>query len=815
MSDDAAEKNREYQREVYRTRPERDAAAAAGLITQPKADFHCLRCNALTHPCTRQILHKGEDEKRDCGAPFCDDCGLCTRAHFSTPEEKAERERIKGLAKAEADAAVAEAVDQVYEFPAGTPLADRFGWVMVDSVEGPQKVRGTQELPEGFDALNHEEKAAVLRGEVIPIVRRCYATGCKRNVSICDELVRGSDGKERECGFSNCYLHGCRKGHPPKSRAARAASKPKNVPKLKVAKKPAATRDKPSQFSNFTDEQVWEIRREWEEGMGELALEKKYALTNKQISKWRAMRRPDGTEWEKKPGGVRVEVLQDRPPDFYQWLKDVKFKILSEEEGEAGGWVQFEPWPAQHRLIDARLERRGAVVSKSTRIGATTCIQIADLYSWMWRQGPAYIHWVSQDLFQSQERLQQARDMLDPEQVEIPDWQRDRMELGGKQGTAIFYRTKRYRQSITTHAPSIKTARGIAGTDMLMDEAAFMPYQEEIYKGFVGRLADQKFSIMVISSANPDDNWFRYMLEHAEEHKLESWLLDYRARPGRDEAWFDEQVARMGGDRDAAEQEFMGKASKKGNDAFDVPAMRRRVKDVPWIGEQPRSDRFYAHGIDQSGMGSAATVDVIGDVTDVPAQVVKVIKFDYDDGAALLGKGRSQQKSEWADQQALVYPGPVFVDCTTDQATVEYMQHMGKVMVRFRGMQEIKEVEDGGIRCLRYPRLVLLENAVKLVETGRVVVHEHFESLYVALKTARRYGDVEARKRPGVLAPQRGKRSGKSFGDNVDELDAFLLFCLALTELGGGGNTGVSGASVSRKSGQPRQVWKPPKRRLW
>ena len=820
MTEDAAEKKRNYENERNRRNKERDAAAAAGLIAPPSASPRaCLRCGGATRLCVKLWKPPGAPEPVPCGAPLCEACGICTRGHGLSAAEQTERAAHLAAEAEQEDQDAEEAhaeyvgeVEQVHEFPIGTPAADRFGWVMVDSQAGPVKVRATQEFPEGFDALSEQEKAAVKRGEVIRITRRCYVVGCGRKVAICDHPVVASDGKQRECGLSNCFMHGCSLGHPPKSKADRKAAKsPAGIPKPPKAVKPPkeTPRDKGGQY---TDEQVWQVRRDWEGGLSELACEKKYGLGPKRVSQWRAMRRPDGTEWEKKPGGVKIEVIEDRPPDFYQWLEDVDFKILSEEEGE-GGWISFKPWPAQRQLIDDRLNRVGFVASKSRRIGATTCIQIADLYSWMWRRGPAFLHWVSQDLGQAMARMQEARDMI--EQADLPDWQLDCMELGGKTSTEITFRTKKKRQTINVHAPSEKAARGLRGTDLLMDEAAWMPWQELIYKTFVGNLSDQKFSLAIVSSANANDSWFRYMLDNAEKMGLKSYLLDYRARPGRGEAWFEEQVARLDGDRGAAEQEFMGKAQKKGNDAFDVPAMRHRVLGVPWVGPEAYPGRFYSHGVDQSRSGSALTVDVIGDVTDVPAQVVAIVKFEYDEGAALAGKGRTQQKAEWIDTQAMLWPGRTFVDCTVDAATAEQMQWPDKTMVVFRGMQDVKDVVDAGIRCLRYPRMVMFENAIRLCETGRVVVHEQFEELYVALKTARRYGDVEQRKMPGSEIQKRMQRSSKSLGDNVDILDGFLLFCLALTELGGGGNTGVRGTSVSRKSGATKNVWKPPKRRYW
>lgn len=801
---DAAQKKRDYERDAYHVRKERDAAIAEAMkepTQQPV--INCLRCGQPMRTCVRMWTPPGKTEPEVCNAPLCENCDLCRRGHRMSDEERAERDARRAL--------LPDPNDETHEFPVGTLPKDKFGWVMIDTRDGLVRVRATQEFPEGYDALSEQEKAAVKRGEPVHVKRRCHVTGCGRKVALCAHPVIGSDGKERECGLSSCYVHGCREGHSGRSRAqSKSMKSPEDRPKPTKKQRLEPMNAK----GEVTDEFILEVRDAWENGrLSDKEIIQKFGITAQRLAQWQALRRPNGQPWEKYVQGMKVEVMRDRPPDFYQWLKDVEFKILSEEEGQEG-WIQFEPWPAQRNIIDDRLNRVGFVASKSRRIGATTCIQIADLYSWMWRQGPAYIHWVSQDLFQAQARLEEARGML--EQAKIPDWQRECFELGGKTATEIIFKTRTRRNTINVHAPTEKAARGLRGTDLLMDEAAWMPYQELIYTTFVGNLSDQKFSLAIVSSANAEDVWFQEILDHAEDRGLKAYLLDYRARPGRDEEWFEQQVARLGGDRDSAEQEFMGKAKKKVALAFDVHMIQRKSKEVQWVGEEPVPGRVYTHGIDQSGVGKALTVDVIMDVTDVPAQVIAIRPFEYDEEAAIRGKGRSQQKSEWADSLAMRWPGNVFVDCTSDQATVEYMQWPGKVMVRFRQMQDPKEAPVGGIRALRYPRLAMFEEAIKFCEMGRVVIHDQFQELYEALRTAPRYGEVEKNDlATGRTFGGRTKRSGKRAGRNVDILDGFLLSCLGLTELGGGGNTGVRGQVTGRQRGTPAKVWKPPQRRYW
>jgi len=123
--------------------------------------------------------------------------------------------------------------------------------------------------------------------------------------------------------------------------------------------------------------------------------------------------------------------------------------------------------------------------------------------------------------------------------------------------------------------------------------------------------------------------------------------------------------------------------------------------------------------------------------------------------------------------------------------------------VKFRGDVQPKEMEVDALTVLYWPRAKLIENAVKMVDSGRLVVDpDQFPELYEAFKSALRYHIPESStlRRPGQSQKRQGKRN--------DELDAFLLMCLGLTDLLGGGQndgTGQSSGSIVQTTRRGRR----------
>jgi hypothetical protein len=692
------------------------------------------------------------------------------------------------------------------EKPWGLRADDSRETILVDSVNGPVRVLKSQELPDGFDALLEPQRAAILRGEWVPVKRRCFVRGCSRKVNICVQPITLSDGTEGICGYSNCFFHGCRRGHVQASekseqKTPKPPPPPPKPPRAKKASKELPKREIPDDKAA----QIEKIRGLWENGksLKDIALDT--GIQESTLQKYKADRLPDGKDWKPKWHGVRIEVLRDRPPYIFNWIRDVKWKINTRDDG--GGWVDFDPWPVQMEIIEARLKKQARIIQKPVQVGITTAIQVADAYSFFWC-GPFAANWVSKDMQQSKLRLKEINEMID--RAELPGWQRERYTTSGE---SIFYSDDRFTNNITCWAPTLGCARGIAGNAILMDEAAFMPYQQDIYQGFVGRLGDYAFNIMLVSSPNAYDDWFQYMMEHADEYGLRTQRLTHKARPDRGADFMDKQIARMGGDVDAALREHEGIRTQQGTPQFDMKMIRRYSQQHPWIGGQPIEGHRYSLGLDQSSSGEAETVCVIVDISTMPAQVVAVNLFEYNE---TLDIGRTLQKAQWTDRQAVHFPGQAFIDSTNEPGTVEMMQWPGKVVVRFRG-SGVDKREDmvDGMRRVQWPRAAMLSNTALLLERGLLVVHEQFDTLYQALSKSRKSGEDGMERKTRFDGRPSRRANTKRLVKYHDALDALLLACLGLTDLSGGGNTEHRRLYTSKKPGQARRGWQAPRRRMW
>ena len=511
------------------------------------------------------------------------------------------------------------------------------------------------------------------------------------------------------------------------------------------------------------------------------------------------------------------EIIRARPPDPFEWIKTEKIQIMDKSEG--GGWVQFKPWESQRGLMKARIDGKSLIGVKGRQIGVTTCLQIADLYSLI-NLGPFHCHWVAKDQDKSAEMLREIRETI--ERAKFTDAVKDRMTVGGKTSDEIWFRTERFSNYIRCHAPTPGVARGFPGNCLLLDEAAYMPYSEDIYTGFMGMFGDVTGSRFIISTPNAEDVWFQTMYRDAKLWGLIQFKADWRCRPDRNRpGWRDEQLVKFGGREDLFEQEYECSFVMPNKMAFNVEAMMARSSVVPFIGGAgPQPGHIYVTGGDQSMSGEALTVSCTCDASVVPAQVVCLKTFVYDPRMEVpdvdrVTKARSVQKAEFFDTVLAQWPGQAYIDGTNEEACIEMMKWPQRVMIKFRGEQEPRKfVRPDGIVQLQWPRPRLIENAVKLVEAGRLVVNfESFPQLYDAFKTAHRYHGTatSAVRRPGIKQKRQGKRN--------DELDAFLLMALALTDvIGPGQNGGVGhGAIVAKpRRGEDRHRvtsgrWKPKK----
>jgi hypothetical protein len=482
---------------------------------------------------------------------------------------------------------------------------------------------------------------------------------------------------------------------------------------------------------------------------------------------------------------VQVRVIRERDPGVEKWIEKCKPCIDSKEHGT----IPFKPWPTQVALLHWLVEGGVGMVKKSRQIGFTTTLEVGSAYLLLWRK-PFHMHYVSSTDEKTKRMIYETRLALAT--AELPDHQRANLNLGPDNKMMITYRSDKTENYIQGHAP-IPKLTGYPGNAVLMDEVVNMPYAERIYKGFGGMLSDGWVTEWLVSHPDSDGVSTRFFNElwdksESKELNIRAFKADWRAKPGRDLNWLEEQLVMFGGREDLRDEAHCCLDIQPADMAFDPERMAKFAQATEYIGQWSIPGHNYTLGVDQSGAGASETIGCVIDVSVKPAQVVSVRKFRMD---ATSPEGRTTQKALWIDQTGSEFPGQVLLDSTNQMGTIENVRLRQKIAVRITGQTQVTEKTQDGVRQLMWPRSKLIDNAVKLTDTGVVVVHQdRFPELYEAFKTAKR-----------AVPGERIRKVGK----NIDHLDAFLLACVPLTGRGMGVENGGHGRVMSRPRTQHKK----------
>lgn len=492
-----------------------------------------------------------------------------------------------------------------------------------------------------------------------------------------------------------------------------------------------------------------------------------------------------------KPKGYRKPVItpeqyamprirHERPPEILDWIAKAKPCIDSKERGT----IPFKPWPAQMAVLHKFMEGCIGIIKKGRQIGMTTTLEIANAYALLWME-PFHGHFVSATDDKMMRMMWETRLAL--KTADLPAGQRERLVLGTDKSTVISYETPWAASYIHGHAP-IPRLHGYPGNSVIMDEVALMPYVEAIHSGFAGMLSDGWRTLWLVStpqSEGPGHQFFQNFFDHAAmpSSGVFSLRVDWRANPNRDEKWLIDQLPMFGWREDLRDEAHCCLDIMPRDMAFDPERMMQYAKPVDYLGQQATPGHNYSLGVDQSSAGECETVGCIIDLSVRPCQVTALRTFRMN---AQNEEGRTLQKAQWIDELGAEFPGHILIDSTNEVGTAETVRLRQKIAVRIHGQVQVTEKVEDGIRRLGWPRSKLIENAVKLTDTGVVVVHPgKFPELYEAFKTARKW-----------IPGQTRKASGK----NVDQLDAFLLSCIPLT----GRGMGVQNDAGGRMTTKPR-----------
>jgi len=431
--------------------------------------------------------------------------------------------------------------------------------------------------------------------------------------------------------------------------------------------------------------------------------------------------------------------------------------------------MPFEPFEFQKTIMRGVAAGQAYVIDKSSQIGASTAVVMGFAHQLLYRAKaagmPQHCHFIANSEEVAIERLLKiAKIALDT--AELPDGVKKNLDgINPKiKNNEIRYYTPLAHNYIRAH-PSRETAgRSFDGNAALMEEVAYMPYAEGVWRSMARTLADMIHApIFLVSTYNGDGDFFCECVDNHDELGLIHLPIDWRAHPDRlgddnGEAWKERSQKKFSGRIAEWEEEHELRRIKGGEQAIDIRVVEEFAVEVNFLGHKPIDTHRYSKGVDTAGGGRDMTVHTVIDLHTRPPQVVFQRSYP-----------RQETMEKIASIEALDkrWPGSLFIDGTNDSAVPALVKSRTKTAINFtaghRATERIDRVES--LQWRNVPRGEMLSWLIANLESGTLIAHlDEFPELREALRTARM----------GVGEKKRGK--------NVDFLDSLMLANLALTK---------------------------------
>lgn len=438
-------------------------------------------------------------------------------------------------------------------------------------------------------------------------------------------------------------------------------------------------------------------------------------------------------------------------------------------ESKKVGLIPFVPWGFQKEIMRAVAAGEAYIISKSSQIGVTTAVVIAYAHQLLYRAKatgiPLHCHFIANLEEVAVERLLKiAKVALST--AELPLEQLRNLDgINPKiKNNEIRYYTALAHNYIRAHPSREAAGRSFDGNAALMEEVAYMPYAEGVWRTMARTLDDlEKAPIFLVSTYNGDGDFFCECVDNHEALGLIHMPIDWRAHPERwaddnGAAWKKRSQRKFSGRIAQWEEEHELKRIKSGEQAIDIRIVEEYATEVEYLGNKPIVGHRYSKGVDTSGAGQALTVFTVIDLHTRPPQMV------FQRGYPRQSTPEKVAAIETLDRR---WPGSLFIDGTRDSAIPALVIAPKKTAVNFtaghRTTERVDRIE--GLQWRNVPRGEMLSWFIANLESGTLIIHlDVFPELREALRTAR-LGAGE-----------------KLLGKNVDFLDSGMLSNLALTK---------------------------------
>lgn len=326
-----------------------------------------------------------------------------------------------------------------------------------------------------------------------------------------------------------------------------------------------------------------------------------------------------------KKANVEISYTKEQFEEYIKCVQDPVYfinnyvKIVSID----GGVIPFKLWDFQEELIRSFQAHRFNIVKYGRRSGKTATVS-------------AYILWciLFNKLFEVavlSNNLKSSKSILASLQFsyeELPIWLQqgvlawNKTDIMLENGSAVF-----------TNSTSASAIRGRQINLLYMDEFAHVPFnmQEEFYTSAYPTITSGLSSKMIITSTPNGMEYFRkiWMDAKNKKNKFITSEVSWDQVPGRDEAWYEEQIANIG--PVLFSQEYSGEFLGSSMTLISGSKLATLVEEEP-IYETPDGFKFYQQAdrehtyiivVDTGhGEGLDYSAFIIVDVSATPFEIV-------------------------------------------------------------------------------------------------------------------------------------------------------------------------------------------------
>jgi len=273
------------------------------------------------------------------------------------------------------------------------------------------------------------------------------------------------------------------------------------------------------------------------------------------------------------------------------------------------GLIPFRPHGYQCDLTD-ELDRGGkTILLKARQIGISTTIMIQKLRRAIFDGATVLV--VSRNEDASKELVKMAQDAWDNLRFPtgVVQTTKNTLEVGFSSGGRI------------KAIPSSKNAgRVMSASDLVIDEAAFLPWQEEMWRS-VRPTVTHGFSIVVVSTPDMEGDVFSRLWDEAGDPESD-WVRfewPWRTCPAYDDEWYAANRPDYTASDWAQEYECQfGNASDAVFGRVWIDAAIALAEADPYLPPDAPAFDVYAQGIDLSGEGRDSSVITTLDIREAP-----------------------------------------------------------------------------------------------------------------------------------------------------------------------------------------------------